>query len=165
MSAYRHGRGSSRSACSRKPAVAVRLERVHGQRYGDTGIRELWGRFYSSIDTAVEAAAFQIALWELSVDDVIDLAAGNYQAPGSANPYDAVTLAGEWLAMLDGSGPLATLRLLANNGTASDVQDLITERPGAGLARAARPRPRGSGIYATTYSVSDKFNSARSSSW
>ncbi len=96
---------------------------------GDTGTRELWGRFYSSIDTAVEAAAFQIALWELSADDVIDLAAGNYQAPGSANPYDAATLAGEWLAMLDGSGPLATLRLLANNGTASDVQDLITEVP------------------------------------
>ncbi len=96
---------------------------------GDKEIRELWGRFYSSIDTGVEAAAFQIALWELSADVVIDLAAGNYQAPGLANPYNAATLAGEWLAVLDGSGPLATLRLLASNGTASDVQDLITEVP------------------------------------
>lgn len=96
---------------------------------GDKQMRELWGRFYSTVDTSVEAAAFQIALWELSVDDVIDLSSGNYQAPGSAADYAAATLAGEWLAAIDGQGPLAVLRLLANNNTASDVQDLVTEVP------------------------------------
>ena len=96
---------------------------------GDMETRELWGRFHSSIDTSVEAAAFQIALWELSVDSVIDLATGNYQAPGSASAYDAATLAGEWLAAIDGSGPLAVLRLLSSNNTQSDVQDLVTEVP------------------------------------
>jgi len=95
----------------------------------DMEIRELWGRFHSSIGTSVEAAAFQIALWELSVDDVIDLSSGNYQAPGTANAYAAATLAGQWLAQIDGSGPLAVLRLLASNNTQSDVQDLVTEVP------------------------------------
>ncbi len=94
----------------------------------DMDVRELWGRFYSSVDTSVEAAAFQIALWELAVDNVIDLSAGNFQAPGTAATYAAVTQAAAWLALLDGQGPMANLRLLSNLGT-PDKQDLVTEVP------------------------------------
>ena len=99
------------------------------QAYSDQQVRELWGRFYAGIDTRLEAAAFQIALWELQVDTVIDLAAGNFQAPGSAPSYNAVTQAAAWLAALDGSGPLARLVQLSSNDTAVDAQDLITSVP------------------------------------
>ncbi len=98
-------------------------------KFDDAQISELWGRFYSTVDTPLEAAAFQLAIWELGRDDVIDLSAGNFQAPGTKPTYDAVALAAEWLAMLDGQGPMATLRVLTSNGTPDDKQDLLTEVP------------------------------------
>lgn len=104
-------------------------------------IRELWGRFHSAVDTAIEAAAFQISVWEIIYEPVHQDAsaydvAGGYNGGGvnggfkitqswNASLNTLVSTANGWLNALDGSGPMATLGGLSNANT----QDFVTELP------------------------------------
>ena len=93
-------------------------------------LAELFGRFYGSVVDGVSAAAFQVALWEI-VTDGLDgsLSDGNFTLNNRAN---VGALATSWLAMIDGTGPKANLRVLDSNG--DEVQDLITVPEPASLA-------------------------------
>ncbi len=98
--------------------------------YNSAAIAELWGRYRSSVVNDTTAAAFQIALWELSYDGGgKNLAAGNFVLNNPASvPY---LLASGWLASLDGKGPKAhNLAVLVDNQRDRyDRQDLIVEIP------------------------------------
>jgi PEP-CTERM motif len=88
-------------------------------------ISELWGRHRDSVTDDVSAAAFQVALWELSFGTTdLNLSTGAFALTSTG----AVTsLASTWIASLNGTGPKATdLLVLVNNQKLEDRQDLIT---------------------------------------
>jgi hypothetical protein len=105
----------------------VRTPGVAG--YDAAAVGELWGRYRGLVDTNDEAAAFQVALWELSFgvgDRNVATGAFRLTSPGGA----IGVLAQSWLASLDGRGPIATnLAVLVNNQNLADRQDLLTEIP------------------------------------
>ena len=74
------------------------------------------GRLYATagvVDTAVEEAAFQIAVWEIvyeTTGTLYNLASGAASfAGGTASSSGALTLASGWLAGLEDSGPTVTV--------------------------------------------------------
>jgi hypothetical protein len=87
-------------------------------------IAELWGRFYSLVDTSDEAAAFQVAIWEIVTDGAptaTSLTDGQFRVYSQTIKNTAQG----WLNQLDATGPKANLRtLLSRTG-----QDLVTEVP------------------------------------
>ena len=90
-------------------------------------IGELWGRYRGLVTNDNNAAAFQVALWELAYDSVPDrnLSAGNFQLTSGG---EVATTAQNWLNSLDGTGPQASgLVVLVNNPGLADRQDLITQ--------------------------------------
>jgi hypothetical protein len=105
-------------------------------------VRELFGRFlpdFSASVTATEAAALQVALWEIvreTPGNPLDLATGNiyFTAASNAAVYN---LAGSYLGAIDGTGPKAKRLLALNNGIfgvqGGGSQDL--------LVQAAVPEP------------------------
>jgi PEP-CTERM motif len=109
--------------------------------YDQARIAELWGRFYGQIFNPTNgqtgdtnAAAFQVALWELSYGDRDrNLSTGSFQLTSGG----AVgTVAQAWLSALNGSGSMASGILVLVNapgvncqGLACDRQDLITRVP------------------------------------
>lgn len=106
--------------------------------YDEDRIAELWGRFYGQIETPtngrthdINAAAFQVALWELSYGDRDrNLGTGSFRLN---SPDSAIYLTAQaWLNAIDNSeGARADgLMVLVNQRTnAADVQDLVTRVP------------------------------------
>ena len=93
-------------------------------------ISELWGRYRSSIDSDMEAAAFQVSLWELAYDSSTSLGAGNFRMDTGSGVGQ---LAQSWLSSLNGTGPMASgLVILVNNPNKADKQDLLTQVPEPG---------------------------------
>ena len=90
-------------------------------------IRELWGRFRTTIGSDnTKAAAFQVALWELVADTGKDLAAGAFVAGASnASEIAVKNQAQAWLDQVNGTGPKASLLAL----TSPIDQDQIFEVP------------------------------------
>ena len=88
-------------------------------------IMELWGRNYASVDTDVEAAAFQIAIWEIIFDDGADILSGDIQiVVATGDPGTAAALAQTWVDALDGTGPMNFgLRALVNDDYQGFVYD------------------------------------------
>jgi len=105
-------------------------------------IQELWGRYYDSswsgggtfTDTQNRlAAAFSAAIWEIIYEDLpkspfgwditTDGTAGN---KGFRTDYDYASLANVMLYSLDGTGPLADLRVFSYDG-AQDYLVLVPE--------------------------------------
>lgn len=87
--------------------------------YDAAKVAELWGRYRAIVDTDLEAAAFQVALWELSYDGFTLVTTG-----------DVANLANTWLASLDGTGPMAAGLIVlvdSTNLTRDNRQDLITQ--------------------------------------
>jgi PEP-CTERM motif len=102
---------------------------VLGAGYANAAsIAELWGRYRGNVVSDVTAAAFQVALWELSYGTTdTNLASGDFRLTSGGSVFN---LAQTWLSSLDGSGPLASgLVVLVNNPNKADRQDLITSTP------------------------------------
>jgi hypothetical protein len=97
--------------------------------YDQARISELWGRFYGSVTNDTNAAAFQVALWELSYGDRDrNLATGSFQLTSGGSVF---TTAQNWLNALNNQGPMANnLLVLVNNQVRgyTDRQDLLTTR-------------------------------------
>jgi hypothetical protein len=106
-------------------------------------IRELWGRFYDSDwadggsyswQESIKAAAFSTAIWEIVYEDLptsslgwdvtIDSTSGDLGFRVNAFT-DLTDIANVMLHSLDGTGPMADLRVFSYNG----AQDYIVEVP------------------------------------
>lgn len=107
------------------------VERLAGSGYNGA-IAELWGRSYEKVVDDVSAAAFQVAIWDLSYDGDRSLNTGSFQLVSTGA---VAQLAASWLNELDGTGPSASnLLVLGSNPQLRDRQDLITQsvpEPGA----------------------------------
>jgi hypothetical protein len=126
------------------PADGPRPTTLLGSVMGDTKaqyLQELWGRYYEpswatgSTFTSTQnsqAAAFSAAIWEivheqftgnpLTWDVTVDGTPGN----GGFAAYGVdSTLANKWLHSLDGTGPMADLRVFSYDG----VQDFLVAVP------------------------------------
>ncbi|MHC4325614.1 MAG: PEP-CTERM sorting domain-containing protein [Planctomycetota bacterium] len=104
-------------------------------------ISELWGRYYDSSWTGdgsftwlqdSKAAAFATALWEIVYEDLPgsslkwDVTAdGTWDASGFRTDFGGAVLANNLLHSLDGTGPMADLRVLSYSGS----QDYIANVP------------------------------------
>lgn len=89
-------------------------------------ISELWGRYFSLVTNDTNAAAFQVAVWELAYGTADkNLATGDFvlNTAGSVK-----TTAQGWLNSLNGSGPRAQgLVVLQDNEGQRNNQDLLTQ--------------------------------------
>jgi hypothetical protein len=104
-------------------------------------ISELWGRYYDPSWTGSgpfswlqnsQAAAFATAIWEIVYEDLpvsplkwdvkID---GTLGANGFRTDFGGGAIANNWLHSLDGTGPMANLRVFSFNGS----QDYIAQVP------------------------------------
>ena len=104
-------------------------------------ISELWGRYYDPSWTGngpfswlqnSQAAAFATAIWEIVYEDLpvsplkwdvkID---GTLGANGFRTDFGGGAVANNWLHSLDGTGPMANLRVFSFNGS----QDYIAHVP------------------------------------
>lgn len=84
---------------------------------------QLFDGYFEGIDTGTEAAAFQVAIWEMITDDVFDLDTGDFRVFNN-NPVK--DLADDYLAGLSAFDPDGyTLSYFAADGT----QDLVTGQP------------------------------------
>ncbi len=89
-------------------------------------ISELWGRYYSQVTNDTNAAAFQVALWELAYGATDkNLSTGNFMLTTAGA---IKTTAQAWLDSLNGSGPMAQgLVVLQDNEGQRNNQDLLTQ--------------------------------------
>jgi hypothetical protein len=101
-------------------------------------ISELWGRYYDPSWTGdgpfnwqqdSEAAAFATALWEIIYEDSslkwdvkVD---ATWDASGFRTDFGGATIANNYLYSLDGTGPMADLRVFSYGGS----QDYIAQVP------------------------------------
>lgn len=104
-------------------------------------ISELWGRYYDSSWTGdgpftwlqdSKATAFATALWEIVYEDLPgsslkwDVTAdGTWDASGFRTDFGGAVLANNLLHSLDGTGPMADLRVFSYSGS----QDYIAQVP------------------------------------
>lgn len=92
-------------------------------------LSELYGRFLGLVDTDKEAAAFQVAVWEIVYDTGLKLGTNQGQVfIDNANHLNAGTygaLAQSWLDQLDGTGPHMDLLALSKTG----FQDQVVPNP------------------------------------
>lgn len=98
-----------------------------GAGYLSSPISELWGRYRSQVTNDVNAAAFQVALWELAYGSTDrNLSTGDFRLTGGSGAV--FETAQDWLGSLNGAGPSAAgLVVLVNNRQLADRQDLITQ--------------------------------------
>jgi hypothetical protein len=91
-----------------------------------SAISELWGRYYGQVTNDTNAAAFQVALWELAygtTDKNLSTGAFALTTAGTVK-----TTAQGWLDSLNGTGPMAQgLVVLKDNETSLNNQDLLTQ--------------------------------------
>lgn len=94
-------------------------------------ISELWGRYRDSVVSDTTAAAFQVALWELSFGMTdLNLGTGAFRVAGGTVGSLIASTAQSWLSSLDGSGPKGTgLAALVSNPSKPDRQDLLVQIP------------------------------------
>jgi hypothetical protein len=104
-------------------------------------LREFWALAFGSVTNNVTAAAFQLGVWEIVFEDLPalpptgwDVTVGKFKAnTGVGDPNAAILQANTWLALVDGTGPMATLYGLQSSG----AQDFIVSPEPATLAFVA----------------------------
>jgi hypothetical protein len=89
-------------------------------------ISELWGRYFSQVNNDTNAAAFQVAVWELAYGTTDkNLSTGNFVLTTSGA---IKATAQTWLDSLNGTGPMAQgLVALQDNEGQRNNQDLLTQ--------------------------------------
>ena len=94
-------------------------------------IRELWGRFRSTIgNDNTRAAAFQVAIWEIVTDTGHDLSGGNFVADASTAAGATIkSQAQTYLNQLNGAGPKANLFALTSPIDQDQVFEVPTTTP------------------------------------
>lgn len=99
-------------------------------------LKELFGRRYAeSDDSALNAVAFGISVWEIVNDDALNLDAGSFTT-SSTDPAGAKALASAWLAEIDGTGPRAALLALRSD-SAQDYVIVNNDIPSPGAMALA----------------------------
>ena len=104
-------------------------------------MQKLFDTAYKDVDTSVEAAAFQIALWEILKDtntsggaSVFDIGAGDFKVIGTRTPDQVKTQATAYLSGLNGT---PTSKFNMTFYESGNSQDLVTVSavplPAAGL--------------------------------
>jgi PEP-CTERM motif len=106
------------------------VKNVQGAGYSAVGdaINELWGRYFGLVTNDTDAAAFQVALWELAfgISDK-DLSKGDFKLTSGGTVQST---AQGWLDSLNGKGPMAEgLVVLVDKTGGNDRQDLLTQGP------------------------------------
>jgi hypothetical protein len=101
-------------------------------------LREFWALAFPSVTNNVTGAAFQLGVWEIVFEDLPltnwDVTVGKFKArDDGGNTTLAITQANTWLALVDGTGPKATLYGLQS----SSAQDYIVSPEPATLAFVA----------------------------
>lgn len=84
-------------------------------------ISELWGRDFASITTNTQAAAFQIAVWEIINEksgNALNVKTGDFTVTGVGDA--TLDLANTWLGQLNGSGPFAPNLIALTSDTYQD---------------------------------------------
>jgi hypothetical protein len=112
---------------------AVKSVAVAGYSAVSGAISELWGRYVSQVTNDTNAAAFQVALWELAYDTTAVMSPPNLTS--LSNGAFVLTSAGTvrttaqgWLNSLNGTGPMAQgLLVLQDTGPRTNKQDLLTQ--------------------------------------
>lgn len=89
-------------------------------------ISELWGRYFSLVTSDTNAAAFQVALWELAYGSTdMSLSSGSFILSSNGA---VKTTAQNWLDSLTGAGPKAQgLVVLQDNEATRNNQDLLAQ--------------------------------------
>jgi hypothetical protein len=108
-----------------------------GYASASRAINELWGRYYSLVNSDKTAAAFQVALWELAYDGTTgkNLSVGGFVLNTVNSDQtiaqgwgDIKTTAQGWLDSLDGTGLMAQgLVALQDDDRSRNNQDLLTQ--------------------------------------
>ncbi len=101
----------------------------------------------AAITSAMNSAAFQLAIWEILYDPGLDLFSGTFHTNRVGNTTDA--LAQTWLAGLGGFTDKGDI-ILYHNG---DHQDFIGRRPPSDLPEPGPLALIGAGLVAMLYSV------------
>jgi hypothetical protein len=114
----------------------VSLDDAYGTKKANY-ISELWGRYYDpswagdgqfTWQQDSKAAAFATALWEIVYEDSLkwDVRTdGTWDGSGFRTDFGGATIANNYLYSLDGTGPMADLRVFSYNGS----QDYIAQVP------------------------------------
>lgn len=105
------------------------VKSLTGAGYGSVSgaISELWGRYFSQVTNDTNAAAFQVAVWELAYGATDkNLATGVFQLTSGGVVQ---TTAQGWLTSLklDGTNMARGLVALQDDRSGSNLQDLLTQ--------------------------------------
>jgi hypothetical protein len=91
-------------------------------------IRMLWGTYRAGVDTDMEAAAFQVAIWEIVKDgSQRNLAAGSYRIDSAKTDAAIVSQAQAYLTGWKWAAN--NLVRLTDTGGGTNTQDLVTQVP------------------------------------
>ncbi len=89
-------------------------------------LSELFGRHYDAGFNNTDAAAFQVAVWEIVTDGDLSLADGDFRVQDTGSFVDQ---AQTWLTSLDGTGPQMDLKAMSNPNAQDQV--FVVPAPGA----------------------------------
>jgi len=92
-------------------------------------LREFWALAFGSVTNNVTAAAFQLGAWEIVFEDLPttpptgwDVTTGKFSARLDAgDPTAAINQANAWLALVNGTGPKATLYGLKSDSAQDQI--------------------------------------------
>ncbi len=125
---------SDSSTTSAVPYKEVNLEDAADPTFGPMGIakatwvKKLWDMAYSSGMSQNDAAALQVAIWEVVADDTWDLTAGNFTVGTDAIRSLAGTLLTNVLSH-DGQANLGAVSNPVVDGTQPQYQDYVVQTP------------------------------------
>ncbi len=96
----------------------------------ENGLNRLFTSFYDvALSSALNSAAFQVAIWELVYDDGLDLSMGDFRASGNSG---VTSLAQDWLGSLAGVVGAYDLTFFYSGASQDLVSGTPSQNPGPG---------------------------------